>query len=113
MSEQVSWKYKFFFFLKPTIFRIDGEDFTYDARIYKVADDWTLTIERKQGNKPRVFRIYDDGESEELIQCDVKTYKTNDSEMTISEFCEMIKKIVVKAPWGIVVTFLKSHCTVM
>ena len=64
--------------VKYYFFRIDGEEDTYDARLYKVKNDWKVEVRvDDEGYNTQVVRIHDDdSESEEvLVSKDVKRYK--------------------------------------
>ena len=57
-------------------FRIDGEEDTYDARLYKVKNDWKVEVRvDDEGYNTKVVRIHDDDFEEELVSKDVKKYK--------------------------------------
>eukprot|EP00093_Oithona_nana_P012388 12388.XXX_222434_221807_1 [CDS] Oithona nana genome sequencing. len=105
--------------------KINGDDRTYDARIYMVKDDWTIKIEREESspNNHRVYRILDNEESKELTHVDVKLYKTtdpteptdpndpNDPNMTERSFFEIIRNLVNSVPdafWVSAFTLISS-----
>ena len=56
-------------------FRVDGEEKLFEARVYKVRDDWKIDIRvDKENQDAQVFHVHDDGKEERLIAKDVRQY---------------------------------------